>query len=105
MAILTRGSVSTRAFSVTGMDDKPIGLGITFGVAVNALARIRALEMSLFAVVEHLTGRKIEESMALHQEELKTVRERLLKGLGYENIAFDLMLRELGVDLSPEDIS
>ena len=90
---------------MTGMDDKPIGLSITFGVALNALARILALETSLFAVVEHLTGRKIEESMALHQEEVKTVLERLLKELGYEQIAFEVMLRELGVDLSPEDIS
>ena len=90
---------------MTGMDDKPIGLDITFGVALNALARILALERSLFAVVEHLTGREIEESMALHQEEVKTILERLLKELGYEKIAFDLMLRELGVDLSPEDIS
>ncbi len=87
------------------MDDKPIGLDITFGVALNALARILALEMSLFAVVEQLTGRKIEESMALHQEEVRTTCERLLKQLGYEKIAFEMMLRELGIDRSSEDIS
>ncbi len=86
-------------------DDQAIGLDIIFGVSLNALARILALEMSLFTVVEHLTGRKIEESMALHQEGVKTARERLLKELGYERIAFEVMLRELGVDLSPEDIS
>ncbi len=90
---------------MTGMDDKPIGLSITFGVALNALARILALEMSLFAVVEHLTGRKIEESMALHQEEVRTTCEQLLKQFGYEKIAFEVMLRELCIDLSPEDIS
>ncbi len=90
---------------MTDMDGKSIGLDITFGVALNALARILALETSLFAVVEHLTGCKSEASMALHQEEVKTVLEGLLKELGYENIAFEVMLRELGVGLSPEDIS
>ena len=70
----------------------------TFVVATEALARIRALEMNLFVLAEHLTGRSVEESEQRHEQLVNKARERLLERLGHERLAFLAMLRGMGID-------
>lgn len=68
---------------------------------VEALARVRAIEMHLAIMLKDRFGIEEEETLA-QIEKLTTIgRERLLGRLGHDELAIREMLRNLGIDPSP----
>lgn len=84
------------------MSDRPPPSDALF-FAIEALARVHALETHFAVALEAILDRPAEESMTRQADLAAKARERLLRHLGYEQLAMAAFLEHLGVGLPRTD--